>query len=416
METPTMSKTSTETAQLLPDEYVDVAPTLGAAIADLSDNDVNSKYVKGEVRIVTEQARYPINSIANIVEDPAYTISPEYQRRHRWDQVRKSRLIESLIMNVPVPPIFLYEFDYSKYEVMDGLQRLTAIHEFYRNKYELTGLVEWPELNGRTYEALPSKVREGIDRRYLSSVILLKETAHSEEDALRLKQLVFERINSGGVRLWPQESRNALFDGPMNQLCIRLSKLPALCRLWGIPEPEQGELDGGLPSEERIKNEDFRQMTDVELVLRFFAYRQKHRLHRSGEPLGSYFDRYLRRGNCFPQGTLDGISKLFASTTEFSEELFGYRCFFLFRKRSSSGADRWSWRESPTTTVYDPLMLVLSQMLPKREVLLEQAEKIRNDIEGLYKAEYDTFEGRNVNPSALQNREVHYRAFLSQYL
>ena len=416
METTTMSEISAEPANLFAEEYIDVAPTLGAAIADLPDSDINSKYVKGEVRIVTEQARYPINSIANIVEDADYTISPEYQRRHRWDQVRKSRLIESLIMNVPVPPIFLYEFDYSKYEVMDGLQRLTAIHEFYRNKYALTGLVEWPELNGRTYEALPSKVREGIDRRYLSSVILLKETAHSEEDALRLKQLVFERINSGGVRLSPQESRNALFDGPMNQLCIRLSKLPALCRLWGIPEPEQGELDGGLPSEERIKHNDFREMTDVELVLRFFAYRQKHRLHRSGEPLGSYFDRYLRRGNSFPQDTLDGIGDLFARTIEFSEELFGYRCFFLFRKRSRSGTDRWSWRESSTTTVYDPLMLVLSQMLPQREVLLEKTGKIRSDIKALYKTDYDTFEGRNVNPTALQKREEHYRGFLRQYL
>ena len=183
---------------------------------------------------------------------------------------------------------------------MDGLQRLTAIHEFYRNRFRLNGLTEWPELNGRTYDGLPSKVREGIDRRYLSSIILLKETAHSDEDALRLKQLVFERINSGGVRLSPHESRNALFDGPMNQLCIRLSKHLALCRLWGIAEPEQEELDGGLPSANRIKNDDFRQMNDVEIVLRFFAYRQKHRLHHSSVPLGLYLDRYLRKGNHFP--------------------------------------------------------------------------------------------------------------------
>lgn len=404
-----------ENAQLLPDEYIDDAPILGADGSELSDDDINLKYVKGEVRIVTEQARYPINSIANIVEDPSYTISPEYQRRHRWDELRKSRLIESLIMNVPVPPIFLYEFDYSKYEVMDGLQRLTAIHEFYRNKFELRGLVEWPELNGRTYDALPSKVKEGIDRRYLSSVILLKETAHSDEDALRLKQLVFERINSGGVRLSPHESRNALFDGPMNQLCIRLSRHPALCRLWGIPEPESDELDGGLPSADRIKNDDFRQMIDVELVLRFFAYRQKHRLHRSGEPLGSYLDRYLRKANFFPQPTLDGLSDLFTRTIEFSEKLFGYRCFFLYRKRARGGTAHWSWRESPTTTVYDPLMHVLSDLLPHREVLLKQTERILNDIKYLYEDEYDTFEGRNVNPSALQKREEHYRIFLRQF-
>lgn len=410
-----MNEGSAQDAQLLPDEYIGDAPILGGDRVSPSDGDINSKYVKGEVRIVTEQARYPINSIVNIVEDPSYEISPEYQRRHRWDDERKSRLIESLIMNVPVPPIFLYEFDYSKYEVMDGLQRLTAIHEFYRNRFSLTGLVEWPELNGRTYDALPSKVREGIDRRYLSSVILLKETAHSEEDALRLKQLVFERINSGGVRLSPQESRNALFDGPMNQLCIRLSKNSALCRQWSIPQAEKQELDGGLPSEDRIKNDEFREMTDVELVLRFFAYRQKHRLHSSGEPLRSYLDRYLRKGNLFPQTTLERIGDLFTRTIEFSEELFGDRCFFLYRMRSRGGSDHWLWRESPTTTVYDPLMRVLSEMLSQREILLQEADRIRSDIEDLYKRKYATFEGRNVNPSALQGREEQYRSFLKQY-
>ena len=411
-----MNEESAQDAHLLPDEYIGDAPGVGADVAIRSDDDINSKYVKGEVRIVTEQARYPINSIADIVDNPSYEISPEYQRRHRWDNERKSRLIESLIMNVPIPPIFLYEFDYSKYEVMDGLQRLTAIHEFYRNIFSLTGLKEWPELNNRKYDELPAKVREGIDRRYLSSVILLKETAHSEEDALRLKQLVFERINSGGVQLSSQESRNALFDGPMNQLCIRLSKNPALCRLWGIPVATKEELDGGPPSEGRVTNEDFRIMTDVELVLRFFAYRQKHRLHGSGEPLGSYFDRYLRRGNGFPQTTLDGIGDLFTRTIEFAEELFGDHCFFLYRKRSRAGTPGyWSWFERSTMTVYDPLMRVLSEMLPQREIFLKQAEKIKHDIQYFYQQVYEDFEGRNVNPSALQKREEHYRLFLKKY-
>jgi len=403
-------------SELFPNEFIDAAPALSSSPEQLADDEINEKYVKGEVRIVTEQARYPINSIARIVEDPSYRISPEYQRRHRWDEERKSKLIESLIMNVPVPPIFLYEYDYSKYEVMDGLQRLTAIHDFYRSKFLLIGLEEWPELNGRTYENLPSKVREGIDRRYLSSVILLKETAHSPEDALRLKQLVFERINSGGVRLSPQESRNALFDGPMNQLCIKLSRSPSLCRLWGIPEPEPAELKGGLPSEDRVKNDSFREMMDVELVLRFFAYRQKHRLHRSGESLGNYFDRYLRKANFFPSDTLDRLGELFEKTIDFSEELFGHRAFFLYRKRTRAGKDSWAWLERPTITAYDPLIYVLSEMLPVRETLLSKRDVIQGDIEDFYQQNYETFEGRNVNPSALSEREARYREFLQKYL
>jgi hypothetical protein len=114
--------------------------------AAVSDAAISEKYVRGEVRIVTEQARYPLNTIASMVGSSSYTLSPEYQRRRRWSAVRQSRLIESLIMNVPVPPIFLYEYEFSKYEVMDGQQRLTAIHDFYNNKYALAELTQWPEL------------------------------------------------------------------------------------------------------------------------------------------------------------------------------------------------------------------------------------------------------------------------------
>ena len=147
----------------------------------------------------------------------------------------KSKLIESFIMNVPIPPVFLYENEFSHYEVMDGLQRLTTIYDFYKDVFRLEGLQLWQELNGKRYSELPEKVRKGIDRRYISSVILLQESAKSEEEAAHMKQMVFERINSGGVQLEPQETRNALYDGKMNQLCLSLSKNKYLCQFLGIP-------------------------------------------------------------------------------------------------------------------------------------------------------------------------------------
>ena len=104
---------------------------------------INAKYIKGEVRIVTEQARYPLATVVGMCRDSsAYVLNPDFQRRHRWSKQKQSRLIESFIMNVPLPPIFLYEVEYSKYEVMDGLQRMTAIYEFYTDRYALTGLEE----------------------------------------------------------------------------------------------------------------------------------------------------------------------------------------------------------------------------------------------------------------------------------
>lgn len=380
-------------------------PSVGEAIPNET---INEKYVRGEIRIVTEQARYPLSTIADIVENPAYRLSPEYQRRHRWNTEQQARLIESLIMNVPVPPIFLYEYDYSKYEVMDGLQRLTAIRSFYRDEFELTNLTQWPELNGRKYSNLPEKVREGIDRRYLSSVILLKETAKNEEDALRLKKMVFERINSGGAKLTPQESRNAVFDGPLNRLCIRLSKNESLCRLWGIPLPLADEQDGGVPSDERLQSEDFRRMEDVELVLRFFAFRQKRELHKSTVPLSSYLDAYLQNANGFTPKVISDLEDVFKRTISLIEEVFGEKAFWLYRHRR----DRWSWLERATTTVYDTLMAVVSRHLDKEADFKGSIEKIRSEVESFYIDNYGTFEGRNVNPTAITAREEALEAFL----
>jgi hypothetical protein len=149
----------------------------------VTDRDIDALYGSGEARIVTEQARYPLPAIPDMVEGEDYELNPEFQRRHRWNGQRRSRLIESFIINVPIPPIFLYEDRYGHYEVMDGLQRLTAIRDFYRGVFALQGLEEWPAINGRHYADLPEQIRKGIDRRYLSSIILLQETAKTPDEA-----------------------------------------------------------------------------------------------------------------------------------------------------------------------------------------------------------------------------------------
>lgn len=367
-----------------------------------SDAEINKKYATGEVRIVTETARYPLSTIRTMVESGDYELNPEFQRRHRWSKERQSRLIESFIMNVPIPPIFLYEDRYSHYQVMDGLQRMTAIYEFYSSQLELVGLQEWPELNGRTYKTLPEQVRRGVDRRYLSSIILLQETAKAEGEAERLKQLVFERINSGGVRLEHQESRNAIYDGRLNRLCIQLSRTPSLCRLWGIPEPTLEEIASGgkETNQELLDNDDYRQMRDVELVLRFFANRQRE-LHNTST-LYLYLDNFLQYGNRWDQAILESIAIIFRETIDLVESLFGETAFWVQRQRRSG---EWEWRQSPTTVVYDPLMRVASSYLSKKQALIQVKETLNAGRERLFRIDQELFGGRAVNPSKQTDRE-----------
>ncbi|HKM80677.1 MAG TPA: DUF262 domain-containing protein [Candidatus Acidoferrum sp.] len=365
---------------LLPNERIDYPDEQAYSPGDQRDDLINQKYIKGDVRIVTEQARYPLNTIASMVESEDYKLNPEFQRRHRWDTDKKSRLIESFIMNVPVPPIFLYEDKYSHYEVMDGLQRLTAIHDFYRDRFALSGLSEWRELNGRCYSKLPEQVKRGIDRRYLSSIILLQETAKSEEEAQRLKQLVFERLNSGGVTLEPQESRNAIYNGPLNKLCIALSRNSYLCRMWGIPEPTAEEREHDVVSEELLNNESYRKMEDVELVLRFFAYRQ--RLSQQKGALKNYLDHYLKVGNLKPKALLNKFKSLFENTIQLVYDTLGESAFYLYRRRKTS----WSWLNRPTIALYDPLMFVFSQHIADAEQLIAKRETLKENMKLFYKS------------------------------
>lgn len=374
---------------------------------NLSDEEINKKYRDGEIRIVTEQARYPLNTISSMVHSKDYKLNPEYQRRHRWNNEKRSKLIESLIMNVPLPPIFLYEYEYSNYEVMDGLQRLTAISSFYDNEFELEGLTKWPELNGKKYENLPKLVQQGIDRRYISSIILLHETAKSSEEAEILKQMVFDRINSGGEKLTAQEKRNANFDGRLNRLCIKLSADEQLCRTWGIPLDREG---ADPIHSMRAENKLFKTMGDVELVLRFFAYRQRKTLQKGS--LESYLDFYLEKGNYFSEELLSKLEILFLDTIKLAFDIFGEAAFFLYRKRKTG----WGWYERPTTAVFDPMMMSLSERIASKDVLIEKKDDIKSGLVEFYKQYYEKFEGRNTNPSALEERDIRFNEFFDGFI
>jgi len=329
----------------------DISSTLS-----MTDDEINAKYKRGEIRIVTEQARYPIKSIKDMLESGDYKLNPEYQRRKRWDDTRKSRLIESFIMNVPLPPIFLYEYAYAKYEVMDGLQRLSSIHDFYTDVFPLEGLEYWKELNGKRYSELPSEIKTGIDRRYISSIVLLEETAKSEEEAEELKQIVFERLNSGGEKLTPQETRNALYNGKFNTLCIKLSSIDIFKKMWDIPFNE----------EELLTHDMYKKMQDVELVLRFFAYR--HLSQIKNYPIAYFLDEYLKQANLFSDKTIQELEKTFLLTLETAYEIFGETAFHL------PGYGRQVHKSSKT--VYDSLMQSLHNHLDKKDILIANKNRI----------------------------------------
>lgn len=380
----------------------------------LSNEEINEKYLRGEIRIITEQARYPLDAVPAMLNGGKYELNPEYQRRKRWNVVQKSRLIESFIINVPIPPIFLYEISFAKYEVMDGLQRLTAIKDFYEDRFSLEGLEQWRELNGKIYSKLPQKVREGIDRRYLSSIVLLNETAKNPETANFLKKIVFRRLNSGGDKLVPQESRNALYSGKFNTLCIKLSENNNFRKLWSFPPIEKNAQLEIINEEELLKAEPYRKMQDVELVLRFFAYRHLNKLP-SMSSQEKFLDTFLDQANNYDQETIDSLKLIFLETVELVFNIFGVSAFYM-----PSGTQR---RTTPTKTIYDPLMQSISKNLNRKKILLEKKDLLKENkfkekkdlkIQGKSKNN-ELFDGKYNSKINVQSRIDYFDEYIAKF-
>jgi hypothetical protein len=380
---------------------------------NVTDEELNSRYAKGEIRIVTEQARYPLAGILGMLKEEIegdsgekerrYKLDPEYQRRHRWSVERKSRLIESFLMNVPVPPVFLYERDLARFEVMDGRQRLTALSDFYADEFALTGLQYWSDLDGRKYSQLPSKVRDGIDRRYISSIILLKETAANEEQAAMLKKMVFERLNSGGVKLANQEARNAVYNGPLNKLCLELSANDKFRRMWGIPlDPRPEEKDADEEVDEMFDESTkagiqmFEKMEDVELVLRFFAYRKIDEFKAGLNKISEFLDRFIVVGNKFPPEGLVEYRSMFEATVSFLWDVLESEAFTMLDPS----------KRRPTKIVYDPLMFVANSpdVVLHYANLIENRTVLREELKAMYESNQKLFSGRRTNFKDSQDR------------
>ena len=332
----------------------------------MSDSEINQKYLKRELRIVTEANREQLPNFVDALNRPGWMdLRPFYQRRPRWDQARQSKLIESFIMNIPVPPLFVYESDLAKYEVMDGQQRITAIKDFYANRYALKGLEQWPELNGRYYRDLPSEIVKGIDRRSISYIALLKESATTSEDEALLRQQVFERLNTGGIQLTNQEIRHCIYHGPFDQLLLDLTKHPVMRRAWGLPEYIPAE--DTRPPKALLDSTHYRKMQDCEVVLRFFALRHIEQFRHGVQ---GFLDLYMVRARRFGSADIAVLRDLFLATITLADAVYGQLLFLPWDAKIAS------WARHPLVAFADAVLVSLSQRLDRGALLREHRERV----------------------------------------
>ena len=212
----------------------------------MNTNNILNKFLSAQNDLVIQSSDLSLGSIASMVESSAINIEHGYQRRERWNETKKSALIESFLLNIPVPPIYLAEDKYGKYSIIDGKQRVTSIYEFIRKKMKLSDLENFKELQNITFDELPEDMQNALKiRPYLRVITLLKQSDSN------LKYEVFRRLNTGGDTLLPQELRNVLYRGQLNDLIISLSENSILHQQLKIDEKKKKD------------NKLYREMFDV---------------------------------------------------------------------------------------------------------------------------------------------------------
>lgn len=129
----------TEVLGLEAEESDTITPPTDVLAANATNPQIEAFYERSRLRIVQERNDFFLPHVVDFIEERAWgNLRPEYQRRLRWDDKKKSQLIESFLMNVPVPPVFLFEASLSAFEVMDGQQRLSSVVDFLQNRFSLT--------------------------------------------------------------------------------------------------------------------------------------------------------------------------------------------------------------------------------------------------------------------------------------
>lgn len=350
-------------------------------------------------RIVYQTNNFFLPQIRDmIVNREAINLNPEYQRRLRWTTSQKSKLIESLLLNIPVPPVFFYESDAARYEVMDGQQRLNTIRDFFAGAFALNGLSVLTPLNGLRYPKCPPRIKRTLDRASLSAIVLLMESESERpgEGKLSLtdiRRLVFDRLNTGGMKLNPQELRNAQNPGAFNQAVVDLSRFELFTKVFGIPAYTEKDPEDYYVNPERQKNGLYSSMKDCELILRFFALRDGANIRGS---MKSMLDRAMEVKMTEEQAAL--------AINDYRERFsFLYHLFDSKPFKLSSQKDE---KERVSAAVYDASMVAMDHLWDRREQILEDKANVQKRMSGaLSDAEkYEVLVGRGNTAEAVRAR------------
>lgn len=298
-------------------------------------------------------------------------VEPDFQRHYVWDPTRASRYVESLLLRLPTPPVFVSEDEEGRWTVIDGHQRLETLFRFMRpllsgtvsgdhlnghlarlSPLSLTQLEILDDLNGRGVTALSREDRQRLWDAEVGYVRLPPET-HRD-----MRYVLFARLNLGSMSLNAQELRNCLYRGPYNELIARLSEAPLYLRLWG-------------------RNSADKRMHDRELVLRFFAF--LHRADRYRRPFRAFLNDEIEANRNLEEFSATDCRGAMETALTWAERVFDKEAFRLFRP-GDEGRPPGRWGSRRYDLVYELEMVGFAQYGPTFDVLWNAADRVEREL------------------------------------
>jgi hypothetical protein len=283
---------------------------------EVEDLDELNEVLPTNFSITSYGADYPVDGLVKRVAQsdivvPVFSLEPEagqstvgFQRDFVWKKPQADRFIESLLLGLPVPGIFLVKESNGKHLVLDGQQRLRTLEGFYSGLFQGREFVledvqvQWKD---RTYKTLHADDRRRLDDSIIHATIVRQDEPSEEQSSV---YLIFERLNSGGTFLQPQEIRVALYHGALAAFLSKLNANPDWRALYGNKSP-------------RLK--------DIELILRFFAlYYYAHSYRR---PMKEFLNRYMAVNRGLEKQSEEELRARFTATVGGIRKGIGLRAF-----------------------------------------------------------------------------------------
>ncbi|MBD2040117.1 DUF262 domain-containing protein [Microcoleus sp. FACHB-672] len=234
-------------------------------------------------------------------------IDPDFQRNVVWELDKKSKFIESVILNFPLPPWYLNQTKEGKLIIVDGLQRTTALHEFVNDQFKLSGLEALTKLNGYTFselKELPGDYQTRIEDKKLY-IYLIKPSV-----PVKVVYDIFNRVNTGGTKLERQEVRNCIFSGKSTKLLKQLSEKEYFIKA----------IDKGV-SPKRMK--------DREVILRYLAFKLFDYEKNYQGDMSDFVERAMKKINLMDDLEIDLLKNDFERVMNLTFEFFGSKNFRL---------------------------------------------------------------------------------------